>query len=245
MKTQKENVQRIPPSCAFCGRDWQREGRTACWSSPEEVLTGPRNCPSKNYPDEIEQALRLYQSGPDRELALAAARVEGLASRTPPGESEINMKWTRVEDTIVLAKIMGYRKIGIATCIGLLVESEVLQKILEGRGFEVASVCCKEGGIDKLSIGITEVEKVRMNTYEPICNPIAQALVLNAEQTDMNIIMGLCVGHDMAFTKHSRAPVTTLVAKDRVLGHNPVAALNNAHFYYKRLMRPQSVTGGR
>ena len=33
------------------------------------------------------------------------------------------------------------------------------------------------------------------------------------------------MGHDSLFYKHSKAPVTTLVVKDRKLGHNPVAAL--------------------
>ena len=70
-----------------------------------------------------------------------------------------------------------------------------------------------------------------------MCNPIHQAKRLNAEGTELNIIMGLCVGHDCLFTKYSEAPVTTLVAKDRVLGHNPVAALYTADSYYKRLLK--------
>ncbi|MCL5958684.1 MAG: DUF1847 domain-containing protein [Chloroflexi bacterium] len=237
---------RLSPTCAQCGKDWAKKGKTSCWSgSIETVLQGPKNCPTKNYADIIAEARRITLEGPDTELYKAASRVEGLASRTPPGETEINMKWTRVEDTIVMAQMMDWKKIGIATCVGLLVESETLTRILEARGFEVVSACCKEGGVDKLSLGLTETEKVRMNTFEPACNPIGQALVLNEENTDMNIIMGLCVGHDMLFAKYSKAPVTTLVAKDRVTGHNPVAALYNAHFYFKRLLRPKSVTGGR
>jgi len=58
-----------------------------------------------------------------------------------------------------------------------------------------------------------------------MCNPIAQAQILNEQLTDFNIVVGLCVGHDSLFFKHSEAPVTVLVAKDRVLGHNPAAAL--------------------
>ncbi|WP_274596750.1 DUF1847 domain-containing protein [Desulfurobacterium thermolithotrophum] len=48
----------------------------------------------------------------------------------------------------------------------------------------------------------------------------------------MNVIVGLCIGHDMLFQMHSRAPVTTLIVKDRVLAHNPVGALYSN--YYKR-----------
>lgn len=49
----------------------------------------------------------------------------------------------------------------------------------------------------------------------------------------MNIVMGLCVGHDSLFYKYSEALTTTLVVKDRVTGHNPVAALYTSHSYYK------------
>lgn len=46
-------------------------------------------------------------------------------------------------------------------------------------------------------------------------------MVLNDLQTDLNIIVGLCIGHDILFTKYSEAPVTTFIVKDRVTGHNP------------------------
>lgn len=48
----------------------------------------------------------------------------------------------------------------------------------------------------------------------------------------MNIVMGLCVGHDSLFYKYSDAIVTTLVTKDRVTGHNPAAALYTSNSYY-------------
>ena len=62
-----------------------------------------------------------------------------------------------------------------------------------------------------------------------------QAKILNKEKTDMNIVMGLCVGHDSLFYKYSEALVTTLVAKDRVMGHNPAAALSTSESYYGQL----------
>ncbi len=130
---------------------------------------------------------------------------------------------------------MGYQTIGIATCLGLLTETRQLSEILEAQGFAVVSVCCKAGGIDKIKLGIEEQDKVRPGHYEAACNPIAQAKLLNEAQTEMNIIVGLCVGHDMLFNLHSQAPVTTLVAKDRVTGHNPVSVLYGQNFYYKRL----------
>jgi len=105
------------------------------------------------------------------------------------------------------------------------------------QGFKPVSVCCKSGSIDKLELGLGEEEKVRPNTFEPACNPVAQARLLNRAGTDLNIIVGLCVGHDILFTKYSEAPVTTLVVKDRVAGHNPVSVLYGQNFYYKRLQK--------
>jgi len=170
-------------------------------------------------------------------LAQVAAVVEGLCYQPIPGSDAVNARWTRVEDTIALAKLMGWRKIGIGTCIGLLEETNRLCEILSAQGFEPLSVCCKAGSIDKLELGIEEQYKVRPGTFEPACNPIAQARLLDQAGTDLNIIVGLCVGHDMLFAKHSQAPVTTLVVKDRVTGHNPAAVLYGQNFYYKRLQK--------
>ena len=67
---------------------------------------------------------------------------------------------------------------------------------------------------------------------DPMCNPIAQAQLLNKAGTQFNICLGLCVGHDSLFYKYCQAPVTTLVAKDRVTGHNPAAAIYCADSYF-------------
>jgi uncharacterized metal-binding protein len=186
---------------------------------------------------------RYRPGGPDERLARVAAEVEGLCYESRPGGA-VHARWTRVEDTVALAQRMGWRRIGIATCIGLLDESARLAEILEAQGLEPLSVCCKVGSIDKTALGIAEACKVRPDTFEPLCNPVAQARVLNRMGTDMNVIVGLCVGHDMLFARHAVAPTTTLVAKDRVTGHNPAAALYGTNFYYKRLAR-QPITSPR
>jgi len=88
---------------------------------------------------------------------------------------------------------------------------------------------CKTGSVPKSEVGVPEEYQWASETGYAIgyvtCNPIGQAMLLNRAETDMNVIVGLCVGHDILFTKHSKAPVTTLVAKDRVTGHNPAAVL--------------------
>ena len=117
--------------------------------------------------------------------------------------------------------------------MGLINESRILAKILRKNGFEVFGAACKAGAVEKTAVGIKEsCEKVGKN----MCNPIYQAKRLNAENTEFNIVMGLCVGHDSLFYKHSDALVTTLVTKDRVLGHNPAAALYTANSYYRKLL---------
>ena len=62
-----------------------------------------------------------------------------------------------------------------------------------------------------------------------------QAEILNSQGTELNIMVGLCVGHDSLFYMNSKAPVTTLVVKDRVLANNPAGALYAAGSFYKGL----------
>jgi uncharacterized metal-binding protein len=233
----KENG--VEPSCSRCSAVWQKSGSTNCWSgNPETAPPRPGNCPSEAFPAIIRDSFQEMRSESlDGRMALVAAQVEGLCYQPVPGSDAVHARWTRVEDTIAFARLMGYRKIGIATCIGLLDESERLAAILKAQGFEPQSVCCKAGSIDKKELGLREEDKVRPNSFEPACNPIAQARICNEIGTDMNILVGLCVGHDMLFNKHSVAPVTTLVVKDRVTGHNPVAVLYGQNFYFKRLQK--------
>jgi uncharacterized metal-binding protein len=226
-------------SCCTCSSVWGDKGTTNCWSGdPATAPPRPGYCPTGHGAEIIKDSLAIYAGdSEDARLAMVAAKVEGLCYQKTPGSTTITARWTRVEDTIALVRLMGWKRIGIATCIGLLAETESLVKILTAQGLEPFSVCCKAGSIDKNSLGIAEEDKVRPNTFEPACNPIAQAELCNRAETDMNIIIGLCVGHDMLFNKYSKAPVTTLVCKDRVTGHNPAAVLYGQNFYYKRLQK--------
>lgn len=229
-------------SCNQCSQVWEKQGATSCWSDPAAAMSAPVFCPGSTQPEIIAESFNHYLgTDEDARLARVAAQVEGLCYQPIPGSAAVNARWTRVEDTIALALMMGYRKVGIATCIGLLEETNRLCEILQAQGLEPQSVCCKAGGIDKLKLGLSEEEKVRPHTFEPACNPVAQAELLNQAKTDFNLIVGLCVGHDMLFAKYSNAPVSTLVVKDRVTGHNPVAVLYGQNFYYKRLQKNKIV----
>lgn len=177
---------------------------------------------------DIEE-IKTQLQGDDQDaiVARASAQVEGL----------FYGKLTRVEEIIEFANRIGAKKIGIATCAGLIEEAKIFADILTAKGLEYYSVICKVGSVDKADIGILEEHKIKPGSHEAMCNPILQARILNYHQTDLNVVIGLCVGHDSLFIKHSDALVTTLVTKDRITGHNPVAALYTAHSYYKRLLQ--------
>lgn len=208
-------LKRKTPRCGECEV-------MACWPrEPGDILKGPANCPTKNYPDLVARAKEMDMNDPfHRQMQLMGARLECLSSQTPSGGAEITVKLTRVEELFMFCNMMGYRKIGIAHCIGCIGEAKILAEMLEARGFEVAQVNCKVGAIEKGEVGIPEEDKVRIHTFETLCNNVSQALILNEEKTDLNVILGLCLGHDISFTKLSNAPVTTLIVKDRRTGHN-------------------------
>ena len=97
-------------------------------------------------------------------------------------------------------------------------EAERLEEILSEAGFIVDKVNCKYG-------------KVPFNDLVPgykgvSCNPAGQAKYLEEKNTELNIMMGLCLGHDMIFNAKSKAPVTPLVVKDRVLKHYTLEILS-------------------
>jgi uncharacterized metal-binding protein len=172
----------------------------------------------------------------DTRASLEDPVLRRMARESALIEAEGYCHWTRVEETVEFARRIGVTKLGVAFCVGLRDEARLLSRVLTANGFDVASVACKTGSIPKEELGIADHEKVRPGTFEAMCNPIAQARVLNAAGTGLNVVFGLCVGHDSLFIKHSEAPVTCLVAKDRVLAHNPIGALNCSSGYYHRAL---------
>ncbi len=214
----KDNTKNI--SCSACGV-------LNCYRRDKSF---PEFCLTSGAGEAAEEALALYNSdGLDAAMARAAATIEG----------KYYGRLTRVEEIIAFAKEIGAKKIGIATCIGLINEAKIFAKILAAKGLEGYCVICKVGSVDKTEIGVPEELKIQQGCFEAACNPVLQAKLLNKEKTDLNVINGLCVGHDSLFIKYSEAPVTTLIVKDRVMGHNPAAALWTSGFYYKRLLQEE------
>ena len=199
-----------------------------------------RSCadPNKVYPsgclsslaeksDLVASALAEFNTNEQsKAIAQAAAAVEAEYYCLAP----------RAEEIVRFARKMGYKKIGIASCIGLLKETQQFAEILEAADLIPHGVTCKVGRTDKTQIGVPEKDKLSPGNFESMCNPILQAMLLNQEATDFNVIIGLCVGHDSLFIKYAKAPVTTLVAKDRVFAHNTVGALYTLDTYSRRLL---------
>jgi uncharacterized metal-binding protein len=134
-------------------------------------------------------------------------------------------RWPRLRETAEFARRMGYRQLGVAFCGGLREEGRFVCAYLRRQGFTVVSVMCKTGGVSKEQAGIGDEEKAGPENFKPMCNPIAQAMLLNEAATEFNVMVGLCVGHDALFLKYAQALTTVLIAKDRALANNPVEAI--------------------
>lgn len=204
-------MKKTTPQCAKCPV-------TRCFTLEKDKKL-PDFCPTKNYPDIVKESLERNKT--DSEVrAINLAWIELIK------KVEQNVwSWTRIDEVIEYAKIRKVKKIGVATCAGLLYEAKLLTDILETHDFEVISVSCLAGEVTP--------EDVDMPSCKAFCNPLVQAGVLNQEGTELNIMLGLCIGHDILFIRNSKADVTPLVVKDRALGHNPAIALYMKNSYYR------------
>ncbi len=234
------------PMCAKCVKRIC-EPYTPIDAEPPPLEEAPAFCPMRLNPDVINKAVVEYERHDVKELARFASLQEAECYEwVPTGVGDnlgLRTKFPRVEETMQFARKMGYHKLGIAFCIGLENEARILDRMLENHGFQVVSVCCKVGRVDKGTIGLkreeTIVGKRGYMYHESMCSPITQAEILNSEQVDLAIVLGLCVGHDTLFIKYCRVPITVLAVKDRVFGHNPLAAIYlSSSPYYSRLMTP-------
>ena len=201
--------------CSYCARK-------RCFMG--DLSQAPESCPSVVRPELIEEAKARLKDSENQQMAQDVARTWKDYG-----------KLTRVEETVLYAKLRGYKKLGLAFCVGLSQEAELFTNLLFNEGFEVVSVCCMCGGLSSEDVALPEEEKIVPGQRQPMCNPLGQAAVLDAEGCELNILLGLCVGDDTLFVKHSNAPVTVLAVKDRVLAHNPLGALYTSRNFYTRL----------
>lgn len=222
-------------------------GKCAYCRMEKRLCAGPGGnnppfCSTVLYPEVIEKSNRAYQDDPKLgEFARQASIQEGQCY--VDREADPNYLFPvkpRLQEIIEFCHRMGYKKLGLAFCMGLIREAQIFASIMEKQGFEMVSVCCKVGAVPKEFLGLKNEEKLAVGPqHESMCNPVAQANILNEAGTDLNILLGLCVGHDSMFIKYAKAPVTVFAVKDRLLGHNPLAAIYTAHSYYERFPKGQ------
>jgi uncharacterized metal-binding protein len=218
------------PGCARCS--FQTSERLC----QKEDGNAPPFCPTQNYDDIISKALEELKKPEILEFARQASIQEGEGyAHRDLGYEQVKPVKPRILETIEFAHRMNYKRLGLAFCVGLVKEAKVVEKLLTTQGFEVVSTLCKVGREPKETIGVQDDQKIGIGCFESMCNPIAQAFVINSENTEFNIVVGLCVGHDSLFLKYADAPCTVLAAKDRLLGHNPLAAIYTIDSYYRSL----------
>jgi len=219
------------PNCARCPyKVSDRFCRTEDGKSPDF-------CPTRNVPELVDQSLKEYNNTPGiGEFAKQASiqEADGYMNRDL-GYEFVRASKTRIEEVMGFAEKMNYKRLGMAFCIGLSKEAKVVEKLFSSKGFDVVSAVCKVGRISKEHIGVGKDQQIVPDTTEAMCNPVVQAMILNKGKTDLNVLLGLCVGHDSLFFKYTEAPCTVLAVKDRLLGHNPLAAVYNVDSYYRCL----------
>jgi uncharacterized metal-binding protein len=226
------------PDCARCPTRVCEPLIKAKEKPPFEKV--PSFCPMVNMADVLQTAMTEYDKPEVKEFARQASIQEfECYEQTPEGRRTKN---PRILELIELAKKCGYKKLGLAFCGGLSSEARMLTEILESHGFEVVGVRCKVGAVPKERIGIKPRQKIAgAENWETMCNPIVQAEIINNARVDFAVMLGLCIGHDTLFIKYCRVPMTVIAVKDRVTGHNPLAALYTSDFYYRRLKKSKGV----
>ncbi|MCP4344500.1 MAG: DUF1847 domain-containing protein [Desulfobacterales bacterium] len=219
---------------------------TTCAKCPYKTLDrlcikengkAPSFCPTMNRTELAEKCMKEYESPDINEFTRQATiqEADGYLNREL-GYEHLRPLKSRIEEVIEFAHKMNYKRLGLAFCIGLNKEAGIIEKIFSANSFTIISVACKVGRIPKEKIGIRDDQKLFIGNSESMCNPVLQAEILNDENTELNILLGLCVGHDSLFIKYGKAPCTVLAVKDRLLCHNPLAAVYNIDSYYRSLM---------
>jgi uncharacterized metal-binding protein len=204
-----------------------------------EEGTASKGCPTLTNGDVLKEANKEYDIPEIREFARQASIQEAECYANRHQKPYIMQpRKTRIVEICEFAQKMGYKRLGLAFCIGLAKEAEKVEEIFHLYGFEVVSALCKAGRTSKDLLDIKDEEKIRRGTDEAMCNPVYQAKLFNKEKTDFNILLGLCVGHDSLFFKYADALTTVLAVKDRLTGHNPLVAIYQSDSFFARIKHP-------
>jgi uncharacterized metal-binding protein len=180
-----------------------------------ECARMPEGCPTLARPT-LTKDMASYRE-PERAQIM---RVADAAPFTPQRE-----KRSRVEELIFFAQQRGLTRVGVAFCVSMTKEAQALARVLETAGLHAELACCRVGAVDVSELGL---EKAHPERFASTCNPVAQARLLDEQRVELIVQLGLCLGHDLILQEEAKAPVTTLVVKDRVFDHDPITALRAA-----------------
>lgn len=219
------------PRCAEC--PFKREERLCCAPGGKH----PPDCPTACRPELIEECRRICAEPENSRMARQAALVERESYTLLPQGGRMPSR-PRILEITAFAKGMGYRRLGLVFCIGLRQEAAATVAIFQAQGLETVSALCKVGRVPKSELGLSGEQLLRPEQPESMCNPILQARLMNQAGVDLNVLLGLCVGHDSLALRHLQAPATVLAVKDRMLGHNPLAAVHCSASYFNYLKKP-------
>ena len=221
------------PTCAVCS---VAVSDRVC---RQEKGKAPGNCPSTRSLDIVREALEILKDPSVMEFARQASIQEGEAyGDRDKGYANLRPIKPRIQETVEFAKKMKFERICLVFCVGMRKEAEIVNEIFTVNGFETISVMCKAGAISKEEIGLLREQQIDPTSFEAMCNPILQALTSNYHESELNVLFGLCVGHDALFLKYANAYSTVLASKDRLLAHNPLSAIYQYDSYYRYLKNP-------
>ncbi|MGI6176299.1 MAG: DUF1847 domain-containing protein [Christensenellales bacterium] len=188
----------------------------------------PAGCPCLDEQTRERVNQRFKEDEENLDIFQASMRLDAQAKGTYP----------RIMETLCFAKELGVERVGLAFCVGLAKEADTVTRVFEHHGLTVDSVVCKCGSFKVDEFGMSN-EALNRRGNEAVCDPVGQALWLEKANTQLNVVLGLCVGHDTLFFKHSAAPVTVLAVKDKVLAHNPLGAVYMADNFYRSKLFPK------
>ena len=196
-------------------------------------------CPTVSQPELLRRANREFDKPEIAEFARQASIQEAACYANREQKPYVMQPTkTRIQEICEFGRRMGYQRLGLAFCLGLAAEANAVAEVLSEQGFEVVSAVCKAGRTPKSQLGLDSKDTIALDDSEAMCNPIYQAMLLNQGRAELNVLLGLCVGHDSLFFKYAEAPTTVLAVKDRVTGHNPLAPIYLRNSYYRKITRP-------
>ncbi len=179
-----------------------------CLQCSKKSCRSAVSCGAESF--DQETVLETYRQQDEKSAVKAAARlVDGGRAGT----------LSRIEELVEFSKEMGYRHIGLAYCYGMEDIARCTGDILKESGFRVTGISC--------TVGALRQDQINQNSSLPgvSCDPLGQAAQLKSQRVDLAVLIGLCLGHDMLFTRHYSGDMTTLVVKDRPFSHDPVKGI--------------------